>query len=290
MVFMEDIMNYQIEIIRFIQSFSNTFFDFLFQIITLFGEESVLVLLSAIVFLSIDKNKGYKLIFTIASGTCFNALIKNIAKFERPIGVEGITSKRVHTATGYSFPSGHTQATATFWSSVSIIFKKRVILIFSTVIILLVAISRLYLGVHWATDVLFGALFGVIWAILIDKAFDYIQKSKNYTVLLATCLIFAVICFFIGDDDFFKSSGLLLGLAVGYVIENKYVNLNINMSRKNKGIVYVLLVGGLLIIKSGLKIILPEMLIFSMIRYFLVGFWAFGIVPIIASRLDKQIA
>lgn len=283
-------MNYQIEIIKFIQSFSNTFFDYLFQVITLFGEESVLVLLSAVVFLSIDKNKGYKLIFTIASGTCFNALIKNIAKFERPIGIEGIISKRVQTATGYSFPSGHTQATSTFWSSVSLIFKKKLLYIISAIIILLVAISRLYLGVHWATDVVFGAIFGIIWAILVDKAFDYIQKSKNYTALLATCLIFAVICFFIGDDDFFKSSGLLLGLAVGYVIENKYVNLNIIMSRKNKGIVYALLIGGLLLIKTGLKIIFPEMLMFSMLRYFLVGFWAFGIVPIIASRLNKQIA
>lgn len=283
-------MNIQIEIIKFIQSFNNTFFDYLFQIITLFGEESVLVLLSSIVFLSIDKSKGYKLIFTIASGTCFNALIKNIAKFERPIGIEGITSKRVHTATGYSFPSGHTQATATFWSSVSIIFKKRAIRIFTAVIILLVATSRLYLGVHWATDVVFGAIFGITWAILIDKAFNYIQKSKNYIALIASSIAFAVLCFLIGDEDFFKSSGLLLGLAVGYVIENKYVNLNIIMSRKNKGIVYVLLIGGLLLIKSGLKIILPETLIFSMIRYFLVGFWAFGIVPIIASRLNKQIA
>ncbi len=283
-------MNIQIEIIKFIQSFSNTFFDYLFQVITLIGEESVLVILSAIVFLSVDKNKGYKLIFTIASGTCFNALIKNIAKFERPIGIEGITSKRVHTATGYSFPSGHTQATATFWTSASIIFKKKVLWIFSIIIILLVAISRLYLGVHWATDVFFGAIFGVIWAVLVDKAFDYIQKSKNYIALIASSIIFAIVCFLIGDEDFFKSSGLLIGLAVGYVIENKYINLNINMSRKNKGIVYVLLIGGLLIIKTGLKLIFPELLIFSMLRYFIVGFWAFGIVPLIANRLNRQTA
>ena len=283
-------MNFQIEIIKYIQTFSNSFFDLLFQFITLFGEESILVLLSAIVFLSIDKNKGYKLIFTIASGTCFNALIKNIVKFERPIGVEGIVSNRVHTATGYSFPSGHTQATSTFWSSLSIIFKKKALYIFSVFIIILVAISRLYLGVHWPTDVIFGAIFGVIWAILIDKAFNYIQKSKNYIALIVSAIMFAVLSFLIGDNDFYKSSGLLLGLSIGYVIENKYVNLNINMSRKNKGIVYVLLIGGLLLIKSGLKIIFPEMLIFSMLRYFLVGFWAFGIVPIIANRLNKQIA
>jgi len=281
-------MSFQIEIIKFIQSFSNNFFDFLFQAITVFGEESVLVILSVIVFLSIDKNKGYKLIFTIASGTCFNALIKNILKFERPIGIEGIVSKRVHTATGYSFPSGHTQATSTFWSSISIIFKKKALYVFSPIIITLVAISRLYLGVHWPTDVISGAVFGVIWAVLIDKAFDYIQKSKNYLALISSSILFAVVAFFIGDDDFFKSAGLMLGLSVGYVIESKYINLDINMSVKNKIIVYLLLIGGLLIIKSLLKLIFPEMLIFSMLRYFLVGFWGFGIVPIIANFLNKK--
>ncbi len=281
-------MSFQVEIIKFIQTFSNSFLDLLFEAITLLGEESVLVFLSAFIFLSIDKNKGYKLIFTIASGTCFNALIKNIVKFERPIGIEGIISNRVHTATGYSFPSGHTQATSTFWSSVSIIFKKKALYIFTAIIIILVAISRLYLGVHWPTDVIFGAIFGVIWALLIDKAFDYIQKSKNYIALIASSIVFAILAFLIGDNDFFKSAGLLLGLSIGYIIEDKYIHLEINMPIKRKMIVYVLLIGGLLLIKSLLKIVFPEMLIFSMLRYFLVGIWAFGVVPIIASCLNKK--
>lgn len=279
-------MAFQVEIIKFLQSFSNNFFDFLFQIITLFGEESILVFLSAIVFLSVDKNKGYKLIFTIASGACFNCLIKNIVKFERPIGVEGIMSKRIHTATGYSFPSGHTQATSTFWASLSIIFKNNMLYAFSAVIIFFVAISRLYLGVHWPTDVIFGAAFGILWAILIDKVFDYIQKSKNYIALMAFSLVIVLITFLIGDDDFYKSAGLLLGLSVGYIIEDKYVNMSIKMSRNNKIIAYILLMGGLLLLKTLLKIIFPEMLIFSMIRYFLVGFWAFGIMPLIIKKLQ----
>lgn len=278
-------MSLQVEIIKFIQSFNNDFFDFLFEFITLFGEESILVLLSAFIFLSVDKNKGYKLIFTIASGTCFNSLIKNILKFERPIGVEGIISKRLETATGYSFPSGHTQATATFWSSLSIIVRKKRMYIFSTIIVIMVAISRLYLGVHWLTDVVFGAIFGVLWAILVSRAFDYIHKNKSYKLLIGISLVFLILTLLIGDDDFYKSAGLLLGLSLGYIIEDKYINLSIKMSRRNKIITYILLIGGLLIIKTLLKFIFPETLIFSTIRYFLVGFWAFGATPVIASSL-----
>ena len=278
-------MSVQIEIIKFIQSFSSSFLDVFFEFITLFGEETILVLLAAFVFLSVDKNKGYKLIFTIASGTCFNALIKNIVKFERPIGIEGIVSKRVETATGYSFPSGHTQATSTFWSSLAIITKNKRLYIFSAILIILVAISRLYLGVHWPTDVIFGALFGFLWALIISKVFDYIQNNKSYKLLIGSSLTFVILTIILGDNDFYKSAGLLLGLSIGYVIEDKYVNLSIEMSKRNKAITYVILVVGLLIIKSVLKLIFPKTLVFSMIRYFLVGFWAFGITPILAKKL-----
>ncbi len=281
-------MNFQVEVIKFIQSFSNSFLDVFFEFLTLFGEETILVLLAAFIFLSVDKNKGYKLIFTIASGTCFNALIKNIVKFERPIGIEGIVSNRVETATGYSFPSGHTQATSTFWTSLSIIVKNKNLYVFSAILIILVAVSRLYLGVHWPTDVIFGALFGVLWAIIIGKVFDYIQKNKNYKLLIGSSLVFVILTILLGDNDFYKSAGLLLGLSIGYVIEDKYVNLSIDMTKRNKSITYVVLIVGLLIIKSGLKLIFPQTLIFSMIRYFLVGFWAFGITPVIAIKLKKD--
>lgn len=281
-------MNFQVEVIKFIQSFSNSFLDVFFEFLTLFGEETILVLLAAFIFLSVDKNKGYKLIFTIASGTCFNALIKNIVKFERPIGIEEIVSNRVETATGYSFPSGHTQATSTFWTSLSIIVKNKNLYVFSAILITLVAVSRLYLGVHWPTDVIFGALFGVLWAIIIGKVFDYIQKNKNYKLLIGSSLVFVILTILLGDNDFYKSAGLLLGLSLGYVIEDKYVNLSIDMTKRNKSITYVVLIVGLLIIKSGLKLIFPQTLIFSMIRYFLVGFWAFGITPVIAIKLKKD--
>ncbi|QSX06377.1 phosphatase PAP2 family protein [Sedimentibacter sp. zth1] len=280
-------MEFQIEIIKFIQTFSNAFLDVFFEALTLFGEETLLVVIASYVFLSIDKNKGYKLIFTIVSGTCFNAIIKNIFKIQRPIGIEGILSKRVETATGYSFPSGHTQASSTFWTTLCLIFKKKYLYIFSIILIFLVGLSRIYLGVHWPTDVVFAAIFGFSWALLINKAFDYIYKSKNYYIIIFCSVIFTILTLIFGDNDFYKSSGLLLGLSVGYVLENKYINFSNIMSFKNKVFSYIIMLGGLLLIKSVLKLFFPSTLIFSLIRYFFVGFWGFGIAPYFIKKLQK---
>lgn len=279
-------MSIQIEIIKFIQTFSNELLDKIFTIVTMFGEETLLVVFASIVFLSVDKKKGYKLIFTLASGTCINSLIKNIVKFERPIGVDGIISKRIETATGYSFPSGHTQASSTFWSSATIIFKRKWLYIFTPIIIILTALSRLYLGVHWPTDVIFGALIGLLWAMIIDKVFDYIEKNKAYTIPIVASVLFCILAILFKESDFYKTSGLLLGLSIGYMIEDKYIDFSINMSLKNKIISYILLLGGLLLIKGVLKLLFPTALIFNILRYFIVGLWAFGIAPFIIKKLN----
>jgi membrane-associated phospholipid phosphatase len=102
-----------------------------------------------------------------------NPLLKNIFRVGRPIGVEGIASLRLHTAGGYAFPSGHTQGAASFWTALMISVKKKGIYGFGSAAIVLVAFSRMYLGVHWPTDVIGGIAAGVLWVLLVNKVFDW---------------------------------------------------------------------------------------------------------------------
>ena len=139
-------MNIQINILKFFQSIRNPILNAFFLILTISTEVPVIVILTAIMYWCINKKYGQKLLFSLTANIAINTGIKEYVKAPRPIGTEGLESLRVSTATGYSFPSGHTQGTASFWGAIAIYLKKNYMYAISGIIIVSVAISRLYLG------------------------------------------------------------------------------------------------------------------------------------------------
>ncbi len=264
----------QIEIIKFIQYYRTPLLDKFFELVTIMGEETIIILIAAYIFFNVSKEKGYALIFTIVSSASLNSLIKNIFKVSRPIGIKGIKSIRVKTATSYSFPSGHTQAVSSLWTSIIIIFKKRILYVIGCIIICLVSLSRVYLGVHWPLDVIFGIIIGILWSCTSIKIFKSIYQNKRYKLLILIVTIFSILSFLFGDKDFYKTSGLFLGVSIAYIIEDKYIDFSLNIPNKLKITIYFIILLGIFIIKEGLKYILPDLFIFDYTRYALIGFWA----------------
>ena len=182
----------------------------------------------------INKKAGQRILFALAGSLNINVAVKNIVKMPRPIGTKGLISLRTQTATGYSFPSGHTQTATTFWTSMITQFKNIWIYIIGILMILGAGISRLYLAVHWPMDVIVGWILGIILSILFIKLFDYIDNSKNYYILVIIMLIFGVCTYFVGGEDFYKLFGLYSGFALGYMVEDTYISFSTeNKQRKN---------------------------------------------------------
>ena len=176
-------MNFQLNILKFFQSMRNPILNAFFLILTISTEVPVVVLLTAIIYWCINKKYGQKLLFTLIPNIVINTGIKELVKEPRPIGAKGLKSLRTETATGYSFPSGHTQTATTFWTSLILIFKQKWIYILGSIMILGVGLSRLYLGVHWPVDVVGGWIFGIVFTVIFAKLFDIVDKSKNYKLL-----------------------------------------------------------------------------------------------------------
>ena len=289
-------MNFQLNVLKFFQSIRTPILNALFLILTISTEVPVIILFTAITYWCINKKYGHKLLFTLIPNIVINTGIKEFVKAPRPIGVAGIESLRTQTATGYSFPSGHTQTATTFWTSLMIIFKKKWTYILGTIIILGVGISRLYLGVHWPVDVIFGWIFGIVFTVIFAKLFDIVDESKNYKLLFFVLIPFILFIFIVKSESYIKILGLLLGLIIGYIIEDKFIKFktindykneedsNYKVNNNKNYIVkcayrFILGIITLGILYLVLDYVMPDNAILSSIKYLIVSLYAIAGVP-----------
>ncbi|MCC3869565.1 phosphatase PAP2 family protein [Terrisporobacter mayombei] len=229
-------MGYQLDILMYLQSIRNELLTGVFTFFTVCTEVPVITVLTGIIYWCINKKAGQRTLFALCGSLNINAGVKNFVKMPRPIGTKGLESLRIETATGYSFPSGHTQTATTFWTSTMYLFRKSWIYIIGILMILGAGISRLYLGVHWPMDVIVAWGFGIVLSVLFIKLFDYIDDSKNYYILVGLMLIFGICTYFIGGEDLYKMFGLFTGFALGYMVEDTFINFSTESETRRKNI------------------------------------------------------
>ena len=206
--------------------------------------------LCVIIFWTVDKVLGYWLISNTVSGIFLNNVIKLTACVYRPwIRWPQLDppERAIESATGYSFPSGHTQVASSFFGTCSLSMwkKNRAVSVLCIVIIFLTAFSRNYLGVHTLTDVLTSLLISVILIAVSARLFEAVQKDSSLLVKLiaAGCIaaVLAIIYFTIktypmdyldGDlivdpvemkNDGYAAAGAFLGTLAGAYIEIRHV-------------------------------------------------------------------
>lgn len=290
--------SFELTIIKKIQSFSSPILDVLFELITVFGEETIVIVILSFLYFTLDKKLGEKIAFSACGSILLNNTLKGIFSLKRPFELypDEVKVLRKQTATGSSFPSGHTQNAATFYTTLALRVQRKWFWITINLLIFLVALSRLYLGVHFPKDVLVGAILGISWAWLGFYLYDKYAKDlkSKMTLFIVQILIFLPFAFFNEQfnlfikitDDFYKIFALYLGFIPAIYIENKYVNFTVDGPFKKKIIRFIIAVVILLVLQFGLKLILPTSLIFSYIRYFLISFTTIGLYPILIKKFN----
>lgn len=273
--------------IQFFQSFANPFLDGFFQAITMFGEDLFILLVITLTYWCFDKKFGYRLGFAYLSSMTLNGVIKDIFKIPRPFNKNGIRSLRIKTATGYSFPSGHTQGSSTFFITIIQKINKNYFYLLGIILILLICISRLYLGVHTLLDVCGGLLFGISWALISNKFMDYVENGKEHLLmlLLIPILIGTIFC---TSSDYFKAAGICCSFIIGFFIETKYIKFEAKQPLKIQIIKYLIGIIIAVAIKSSFKIFLPKNNLGEFIRFFALGIWVTILAPYIFSKISKK--
>ena len=278
----------QAEIIKIIQSIISPFWDVFFEVVTMTGEEYFYILVAAIIFWCLNKKFGYKLGFALLTSTIINTTLKDVINSARPIGESGIRSLRIETATGQSFPSGHTQGAASFWVSCIIAIRRKWIYIVGILAILLVGYSRLYLGVHWPIDVAGGIAIGTMWVFISNYIFEYAEKTKKTWILMIIIAPMLIGMIFFRENTYYTISGVVLGFYIGYILESKYIQYEVRNTVIKQLAKLVIGLGVLVVIKSGLKEMLPINLFSDFFRYFVVGLWITVGAPCIFKRFIGQ--
>lgn len=209
-------------ILDYFQKISSPFLDKFFVSVTMIGEELFYIAIIGVIYWCFDKKFAMGIGLAVLFSSLVNSSIKELVGAKRPFEVLDIRALRKETATGSSFPSGHTQVVATFFSYLSCHKKKWIAI--GVPITVLVAISRLYLGVHWGRDVIFAILIGMFLAGLIFL----ITKRDKHTILAGLLILVSVVLlFYFKSSNLQKSAGALIGLGLGSIVEHHFIHFDI---------------------------------------------------------------
>lgn len=270
--------------------------------ITKLGEETAFLATSLVVFWCVDKWIGYYLMSVGFIGTMTNQFLKLWFRIPRPWALDPeftILEQAREAATGYSFPSGHSQNAVGTFGSLAATVKNKCVRIVSIAVCFLVPLSRMYVGVHTPADVLVGSGMALLLVIVLKKP---ILKRSNraMTGVIASMLAMAVglllfvefYPFSVNVDEHNLTSGVknaytmlgsISGVAVVYMLERKYIRFDTKAvwwAQILKVILGLVLVLG---VKEGLRGPLDALFGGHMaaraVRYFLIVLTAGGLWP-----------
>ena len=185
----------------FLQELRNPILDAIFSVITLCGEETVFMAVGMIVFWCVNKYKGYYLLCVGFIGTVINQFLKILCRVPRPWVKDPnftIVESAREAASGYSFPSGHTQTSVGLFGGIARMSKSTVLRVGMIVLAALVALSRMYLGVHTPADVLVSLGIATLLVLVAYPLFQRAERSPKvmYAVLFTfLAVMVAYVCF-----------------------------------------------------------------------------------------------
>ncbi|MBO5609243.1 MAG: phosphatase PAP2 family protein [Eubacterium sp.] len=224
--------DWEVELMEWLQGFIGDFGAQVASVMSMLGEEVILVAMLGYIFWCYDKNLGRFIGMNILVGLIMCPMLKNVMLRRRPY-IDNPSIKCLRpvasdapitdiASQGFSFPSAHTMNSTTSYLSIPVFTKNKKLLIPAIIIPIIVGVSRVMLGVHYPTDVLFGWIVGTI----VVFGMSAIQKRiKRIEILYAIVTVIALMgVFYCRTEDYFTCLGLIIGFFLADIFERRYVN------------------------------------------------------------------
>ncbi|MEW6443514.1 MAG: phosphatase PAP2 family protein [bacterium] len=224
---MEHILDWGVNIVLWLQQYS-PLLDLPFIFLTLLGEQSFFVLLLPLLYWCADRRLGIRFAVLFLLSAYFNGAAKAIAAQPRPFEYDPRV-RSIFPAGGHGFPSGHAQNAVVVWGYLASSFRRPWLWAAAGLLIALIPLSRIYLGVHFPTDILGGYLMGGALLLLylrLEPAVEArLRRSRLMLQVLAGLCLPALLILLIpaGDAYGIVVAASLMGLGAGSALEARWV-------------------------------------------------------------------
>ena len=302
------------DVLRFFESIRTPFLDGFFSLVTMLGEETLFIVIGLVFFWCISKKEGYYILSVGFIGTVLNQFLKIVFRIPRPWVIDEnftiVESARAE-ATGYSFPSGHTQMAVGTYGAMARWHKNLWVRVLTILACVLVPLSRMYLGVHTPIDVFVSIVLALILVFgfypVFKKAIDSPRTMRILFLAMAfiSVLYLGFVTFYPfpenvdGENLFhaisngYKMLGCVLGLLVAFEIDTRFTHFETKAPLIMQILKFVLGLIPVILIKSLLKQPLLDLFggneIASAVRYFLLTLFAGGIWPMTFKWFNRKV-
>ncbi|MEE1043766.1 MAG: phosphatase PAP2 family protein [Clostridia bacterium] len=290
------------ELLLWFQGISNDALDIIFKILTLIGEQYFVMVIFCYLAWCGDKIFAHKTGFAFCMGLGINQVLKLIFCVQRPWVLDSrITASpyAIESATGYSFPSGHTQSGVTVFGCLAKRFGGVAFKIACVLCALGVGVSRLYFRVHTPWDVAVSFVIGILVIFATEKVYDFCVKHDLATLVAGFVISLLMVVYAVTKSypeyhiaeyayDCIKIAGAVGGFITGWCIERRYIKYKsfggtvFNVVKTLVGIIL------LLVIKIATKT-LPETYAMMYIENFILIFWCVALYPFILTKIKPSL-
>jgi membrane-associated phospholipid phosphatase len=298
---MEDIYQWGIDIIHRIHQFESPSMTVIMRGITVLGAVYTYLGLILLIYWCIDEKKGFRLGFLLILSTGVNSILKDFFKQPRPFELAPQVGRAYEET--YGFPSGHAQTALVVWMMIASWGKRNLLYLGALFLSFLIGFSRLYLGVHFPTD-LFGGWFLAL--IILGLYFFLGGHIKSFLLkgglrlqmILTSGLALIMNALSSGSGALHTTlSGTVLGMGIGYSLMVNHVRFSAKISLPGKGkhIFFLLLrfllgMTGVVLLFLGLTLLMPgegsaHFRLANFCRFAILGIWIYAGAPWVFLRL-----
>jgi membrane-associated phospholipid phosphatase len=307
---------FNMALMEFLASHRTPFLTSFFLAATFIGESGVYTLIILAIYVAWNKQLAIRLAVLVLATSSLNGILKLLIRNPRPFIREGtwrskwaVSPKNAAAlATEYSTPSGHAMAASAFYSYLYALIGNRYFRIFAVLAILLIGISRPYLGVHYFEDVLLGWAIGLLMALLFIRYGERLgilwgrltysrQIGAAVFASLALWLVSVAVnsWSFTGEPrNILADAGFLTGIVIARPLELRKVNFDPRSSNLAAKILRFLLCAGLMIAALLLlgklfaaMAVNSSLLAYGLeyLRYAAAGFTCIFLAPLLFTRI-----